>query len=100
MIGNMGDGKAGLLFRQRSRTPDGDLIEMVVWQVPTPVRGSAHAYKYRLAFIQKGCRVVGFDNEAGKGDHQHVDGEQRPYRFVDVETLIGDFVAAVERRRQ
>lgn len=33
-------------------------VELVVWQVPAPVRGSAHSYKYRLALIVKGNCVL------------------------------------------
>jgi hypothetical protein len=44
-------------------------------------------------------RVVGFDNERGKGDHCHVRGAERRYTFVSVEQLIEDFIAAVDAAR-
>jgi hypothetical protein len=40
--------------------------------------------------------VVGYDNERGKGDHKHLRGVEVPYRFVDVQTLVADFMADVE----
>ena len=40
-------------------------------------------------------RVVGYDNETGKGDHKHFDKRELPYRFVDVETLVADFYADI-----
>lgn len=66
-------------------------IEIVVWRVPEPVPPSEHAFKYRLAYVVSGTRLVGYDNERGKGDHKHVGGVERPYDFVDVATLIEDF---------
>jgi len=43
-----------------------------------------------------GERVVGYDNERGKGDHRHLRGVEVPYRFMNVETLVADFMADVE----
>jgi hypothetical protein len=47
-----------------------------------------------------GIRVVGFDNEHGKGDHCHLDGMEVPYIFMGVEQLIEDFITAVAARRK
>lgn len=58
-----------------------------------------HGYKYLAAYVVNGVRVVGFDNERGKGDHCHLDGQELPYIFVDVDQLIEDFIAAVSARR-
>ena len=69
---------------------------MVVWRVPEQVPPSDHAFKYRLAFVRAGKRVVGYDNERGKGDHKHVGGRETTYRFVDVDTLLADFLRDVE----
>ncbi|WP_368736560.1 toxin-antitoxin system TumE family protein [Zoogloea oryzae] len=44
-----------------------------------------------------GRRVVGFDNERGKGDHKHFGDHEESYVFVDVERLIDDFIQEVER---
>jgi hypothetical protein len=40
-----------------------------------------------------GQRVLGYDNERGKGDHKHVDQEQEAYRFISPQQLIADFMA-------
>lgn len=90
---------AELISRLRDVTPDGNLIEMVVWRVPIPVPGCKHDYKYRLAYIVDGRRVVGFDNERGKGDHCHVGGLERPYSFVGIAELTEDFISEVEKWR-
>jgi len=50
--------------------------------------------------VVDGIRVVGFDNERGKGDHCHLDGVEVPYVFANVEQLIEDFIAAVAARRK
>ena len=59
-----------------------------------------HDYKYRAVYALDGVRVVGFDNERGKGDHCHLDGQDLPYRFSSVEQLVEDFIAAVDARRK
>ena len=89
---------AQLLLKTRSMY-GGGIVEMVVWQVPQPVPPSDHALKYRLVFIRKGQRVVGYDNERGKGDHKHLTEQEVPYKFVDIETLIADFLRDVEAKQ-
>ena len=80
---------------------DGAMLEMVIWEVPTPVEGSRHRYKYkyRLFYGYAGNRIVGYDNERPKGDHRHVDGVEEPYCFTGPEDLIRAFLAEVTRRR-
>jgi len=91
--------KARLITRFKDITPEGGVIEVVVWRVPEPVPPSEHGFKYRAAYAVGGVRVVGFDNERGKGDHCHIQGRERPYRFTSVEQLVEDFIAAVEAAR-
>jgi len=50
-----------------------------------------HCYKYRLVYVRNGVRVVGYDNERGKGDHRHIDGVELPYAFTTPEQLLTDF---------
>ena len=71
-------------------------IEGVIWRVPTAVPPTEHGYKYRLVYLISGTRVVGYDNERGKGDHRHVGQKEMSYRFVDVPTLLRDFLTDVE----
>lgn len=73
------------------------IVEMVVWQLPEPVLGSEHCYKYRLYCGRHGVCRLRYDNERGKGDHVH-DGEfERDYEFIDYTTLIADFRHDVQR---
>ena len=71
-------------------------IEGVIWELPAPTPHSEHHIKYRLVYVVDGERVVGYDNERGKGDHKHKRGAQAPYVFKDVPTLIRDFLQDVQ----
>jgi hypothetical protein len=77
-----------------------ETVELVIWRVPEPVRGSTHHFKYRLAFIVEGECVLRYDNEAGKGDHRHVREHQGPYTFVDLVALQADFWTDVSEWRR
>lgn len=88
---------AELLMRRRTTIADGVFAELVVWRVPTPLPGSSHSYKYRLALVADRICVLRFDNEAGKGDHIHRLSRQFDYHFVDLDTLLGDFYQETER---
>jgi len=92
--------KATLVFRLKHRLGDGAIVEMVIWRVPRAVIGSHHGFKYRLYFGKGGQRIVGYDNERGKGDHRHVLGREFAYRFTSPEQLIVDFLADVEEARK
>ena len=81
---------ATLLYREK-RSYAGGVIEIIVWQVPAPVPPSGHLFKYRLAFVYDGKRVVGYDNERGKGDHKHLGEIEMLYQFVDEAQLLADF---------
>lgn len=91
--------KATREFYDRAQYPNGAIIEMVIWSVPQPIQGGAHRLKYSLFYGFPGQRVVGYDNERGKGDHRHRNGQEEPYVFSDIETLIADFLLDVRRAR-
>lgn len=91
--------KAKRAFHDRGQFPDGAIIEMTIWILPKPVVGSLHPFKYSLFYGYPGNRVVGYDNERGKGDHRHLDAVEKPYVFTTVEALMADFLADVKRVR-
>lgn len=91
--------KARLLYEFRQSYDDSATVEMVIWEVPKAVKGSRHSYKYRLYYGYPGKRVMGYDNETGKGDHRHVEDREEPYEFVSVNALVADFLADVKLRR-
>lgn len=87
--------KAREIFRVKQAFGTG-IVEIVIWQVPEPVPPSEHPYKYRLVYVVSGRRVLGYDNERGKGDHKHVGSSENPYRFVSPQQLMADFKADLE----
>jgi hypothetical protein len=91
--------RAELVIRERLIFPDQSLVEMVVWRVPTPVPPTQHGFKYRLVYIVNGRRVLGYDNERGKGDHRHIDDREEAFDFVSIDNLLDRFVAEVEEMR-
>jgi len=88
--------KAELLIRERVVFPDGGLVEMVVWRLAEPVPPATHEFKYRLAYIVGGKRVLGYDNERGKGDHCHTEEGEDQIEFVSVDDLLEKFVTEAE----
>ncbi len=70
---------------------------MKVWQLPDPNAERPHGLKYSLFFGRPGERIIGYDNEAGKGDHRHYSDQEEPYRFESLERMIGDFEDDVRR---
>lgn len=87
--------KAVELFRTKEHYGRG-IVEIVIWQVPEPVPPSEHPYKYRLVYVMDGKRIVGFDNERGKGDHRHIGDQEETYHFVSPQQLMADFWQAVK----
>ena len=91
--------KAELLLRERHQLRPDAFVELRIWQVPKPVVGSAHGYKYALAYIVVGTCVLRYDNEAGKGDHRHLGAAETPYRFTTPARLLADFWSDVDQWR-
>ena len=92
---------AELVHRERHLFADGALVEMVIWRLPKKTEDRPHGIKYRLYYgLSDGSCMVRYDNESGKGDHRHIGGREEPYRFVDVETLVADFMADVLSARE
>jgi hypothetical protein len=81
---------AELVYREK-RSYAGGIVEMVVWRVSTPIPPSEHPFKYRLVFVRGGERLVGYDNERGKGDHKHIGKKEMFYQFVNEAQLLADF---------
>ena len=59
--------KAKLIEKSRTVIDDATFFEVVLWHLPTPVPGSEHPFKYRLALVMKGECVLRYDNERKKG---------------------------------
>lgn len=90
--------RATLVLREKVIDDQGNILEVVIWQVPTTAR-SPSGVRYRLAFVRRDEEhpSVLYDNHSPKGHHRHVAGVEQPYDFVDVEQLLADFTADVQR---
>ena len=84
--------RATLIVHERRIDASGGIMEIKVWRVPSQVRP-----KYSLFYGRPGMRLVGFDNEQGKGDHMHVAGIEKPYAFTTLDQLLTDFFAEVRK---
>lgn len=91
--------KAELLLSERRQLSDMSFVELRLWRVPHPVRGSRHDLKYALAYVVNGICVLRYDNEAGKGDHRHIGTNEESYEFTGASQLLADFWQDVERWR-
>ena len=89
---------ATLIRRDRADRPDGVVVEVVIWAVEPPLKGSTHGYKYRLYAGRAGVTLVRYDNEAGKGDHKHLGagGAEVPFTFVSMGQTLREFLHDVD----
>ena len=87
--------KAIKVIHTKETYADG-FIEIAVWKIPEPLAPSTHYLKYSLVYTIDGIRVVGYDNERGKGDHKHFRDKELPYFFISPEKLIADFIQDIE----
>jgi hypothetical protein len=88
------------IYREKLIYSDGAIREMVIWQLPEKSSDKPHGLKYRLYFgLDDGTCMVRYDNETGKGDHRHFQHREDAYRFIDVETLVADFLSDIEAIR-
>lgn len=89
--------RATLVIDRKITLENGTILQAVVWELPIPLKGSLHRYKYRLFCGLQGKCLVRFDNELGKGDHKHVMDLESPYLFRDIPTLLQDFRDEIRR---
>ena len=91
--------KATLQFEDKMTYPDGAVLEMRVWRLPSADAQRSHGPKYSLYYGKDGARIVGYDNERGKGDHRHYGDRQEDYVFTTIDQLVADFLDDVEKQR-
>jgi hypothetical protein len=92
--------KAQNIINSKELGDDGVIVQMVVWQVQQPLKGSNHDFKYRLYCGRRGKCLVRYDNEDGKGDHRHYGDREEAYPYVSLEQLILDFLNDVKRLKR
>ena len=85
----------------RRYLPDGSFVEIAIHEIPKDEE-RPHGFHYRLAWVQvlesgvNRLRVL-FDNHKGKTDHVHLDGEESPYEFRGIDSLLEDFAEAIKK---
>ncbi len=88
-----------LIYQDRIPLTNTEFIQLVIWHVEPPVHGSTHHYKYRFAYVKEGICRLRYDNEAGKGDHNHVGNPAQPIVFTHLIELKRSFVSEVAQLR-
>ncbi len=88
--------KGKLIRHSKVKDDEGNIIEVKLWEV-NPSIDKPHGYKYSLAYVVSGRRVIGYDNGEEKGDHKHYGEKVESHRFTTVWQLIDDFFQDVER---
>jgi hypothetical protein len=79
-------------------TNEGDIVEIKVWSVSK----SEHfpdKIKYSMVFIHDQKRILGYDNERGKGHHEHKFGYEKEIEFKSLEQLLDKFEKAIDEVR-
>ena len=93
--------KAKLVYREKFIYDDGAIREMALWQIPKKSAGKPYRIKYRLYYgLPDGTCIIRYDNERGKGDHRHFKDKETPYKFMNVENLVADFLTDVATARR
>lgn len=90
---------ATLIYHDKAVFADAAIVEMRIWRLPFTDTERPHGLKYSLFYGESGRRIVGYDNEKGKSDHRHVNDLEERYDFIDIETLVNDFLKDVHSYR-
>lgn len=90
--------RAIVVLREKIIDAQGNIFEFVIWRLPVTPR-SPSGVRYRLAFVRREeTRPMSSTTiTPRRGHHRHVAGVEEPYRFVDVDQLVADFMADVQR---
>ena len=66
-------------------------VEVRISRVAKRMPRSAHDVNYALGYVVSGACVLRYDNEAGKGDHRHIDATKTAYALTAPDALVADF---------
>lgn len=90
--------KAKLLYHHKIVDDDGNIQEIVLWELPQKTPDRPHGFKYRCYYGDAdGQCIVRYDNESGKGDHKHIGLDEIEYQFTTAEQLMRDFIRDIRR---
>ena len=82
---------AKLIESQKFTLDDGATVQIKIWRLPEPTTERPHGLKYSLYYGRDGRRIIGYDNETGKGDHRHYRDREERYDYTTFEALFLDF---------
>jgi hypothetical protein len=91
--------KARLIYYRKNVEPNGDIIEMKLWNVPVS-KDKPEGIRYSLVYARGGERIIGYDNAESKGHHRHHGDQEDLYSFKGVDVLIRDFFRDVKKIRR
>ncbi len=89
--------KAILELHTKREYASGEIVELTIWRLSEASPERPHGLKYSLFYGRDGRRIVGYDNERGKGDQRHLLDIEEEYAFTTIENLIADFLKSVEK---
>lgn len=83
--------RASLIVWHKARIKERYIVELKIHQVPESAR-YPDGIKYGLICkdLKTGRRVL-LDNHHPKGHHIHIDDEEIPYEFRNLDVLVDDF---------
>lgn len=91
-----------IVHRKTVLGPD-EIVEIKAWKVPKS-DAFPRGVKFSFAYVrrERGAfrRVLGVDNERGKGPHVHRRGEERPLEMEDWREMLRWFYEEVEALRR
>lgn len=90
--------KAEPYFLYKRLYENGDIAEIKIWRVEKSI-DKPHGFKYSMAFVREGKRIIGYDNAERKGEHKHYMGKEYQYTFRDIDALLEDFFSDIRRFR-
>ena len=88
---------AELIESQKFTLDSGAVVQIKIWRLPEPTAERPHGLKYSLFYGRDGRRIIGYDNETGKGDHRHYRDHEEPYEYTTFEMLFADFWRDVKK---
>lgn len=91
--------KAEAILGWREILDPDDVLEVRIWKVPKSER-YPDGVKFRPFYVGKGVVKVGYDNHHPKGPHRHFLGQEEPYTYKAIQSLVDDFLKDVENVRR
>ena len=88
---------ATLMRNRKYNLGDGFIVEITIWRLPKRSPEGPHGLKYSLFYGNQAGRIVGYDNELGKGDHRHYRDREERHVFRSVPQLLSDFWTDVRK---